>query len=199
MKSVRRVLVNGLTGVTQGAAKRLGVCAVVAGLLLALCAPVSAKAESITQLETLQWLVQVCGDSGQFSSTSTTADLIQWARIKGMNPTGGWQPNAIVTRECLAQILVQLFGINPKKMGADYVRILEREGIIIQAGDVTRTSLIGVFDDYGFQSRQAVIARADLSPTKGNHGKGNGADPPPRGWTRPGHPHFNRPDENIGR
>jgi len=106
----------------------------------------------LTQLEGLQWLAQVSGDSSQFSASSTAADYIQWARVKGLNPNGGWQPNATLTREVLAQILVQLLKISPNKLGADYVKILEREGIIIPANNtISRESLLSVLGDPAFR------------------------------------------------
>ena len=142
MKSVGRCLLNGFTGWMHGiSAKRMGVYAAATGLLLGVSAPLSARADSITQGECLQWLVQACGDTGQFASGATAADLVQWARNKGINPTGGWQPNAILTREALAEIVAQLIGVNGngQKKGVDYVRLLEREGITIAATpEITR-------------------------------------------------------------
>jgi hypothetical protein len=192
MKSVIvRVLMNGFTGLAQGA-KRLGLYAAAAGLLVVMSSATTAKAEGISQLETIQWLVQVSGDSGQFAANSTAADYIQWARVKGMNPTGGWQPSSEITRDALAQILVQYLGINPKKLGADFLRILEREGIVIPTGDITRSALVGVLDDYGVTGRLVTLAGNSGSPNrKGNNGRGNGEDPPPPGWTNnPRNPHF---------
>jgi hypothetical protein len=195
MKSVNRVPLNGFS--LADGPKKLGLYAIAVGLLVLLSGPISAKAETITQVECLQWLVQVTGESSQFSATSTAADLIQWARVKGMNPTGGWQPNAVLTREALAQILVQLFGLNPKKMGADYARILAREGIELPTDeDLSRVSLVSVFDDLSFQSRTAQLSPGAGSPArKGNAGKGNGEDPPPPGWNQnPRNPHFGQPE-----
>jgi len=188
MKSVRSISVNGFLR-----PKGLGIYAVGIGLILMLAGPVSAKAETMTQIECLQWLVQVTGESSQFSATSTAADLIQWARVKGMNPTGGWQPNATLTCEILAQILVQLLGLNPKKMSGDYARILAREGIELPSSDdISRTDLVSVFGELTFQSRVPVLAEGAGSPNrKGNNGRGNGEDPPPPGWTKnPRNPHF---------
>jgi hypothetical protein len=150
-------------------------------------------------LEFLQWMVQLTGDNAQFSADSTSADYVQWARSKGMNPTGGWNPTAALTPEQLAQSLVQLYGLNPRKFGGDYFRILEREGIIIDrtSGEVTRAALAALVDEFGFQSRTAIFARA--STTKGNNGLGNGQDPPPPGWQNPRNPHFGQPqnDQNA--
>jgi hypothetical protein len=192
MKSVNRVPLNGFR--LADGPKKLGLYAIAVGLLLLLSCPISAKAETITQGECLQWLVQVTGDSGQFSPTSTAADLIQWARVKGMNPNGGWQPNAILTREALAEILVQLFGLNPKKFGGgDYARILAREGIELPTdADISRASLVSVLGELTFQTRIVQTTIGVGSPNrKGNAGKGNGEDPPPPGWNQnPRNPHF---------
>jgi hypothetical protein len=190
MKSVRSVSTNGFP---MDRPKGLGFYAIAIGLLLVLAGPVSAKAESMTQIECLQWLVQVTGESSQFSATSTPADLIQWARVKGINPIGGWQPNATLTRDSLALILVQLLGLNPQKFGGDYARILAREGIELPAAnDISRTDLVNVLGGLTFQSRVSVLASNAGSPNrKGNNGRGNGEDPPPPGWTKnPHNPHF---------
>ena len=191
MKSVHSVSLNGFR--LADGPKKLGLYAIAVGLLVLLAGPVSAKAETITQLECIQWLAQVTGDSGQFSASSTAADLIQWARVKGINPIGGWQPNATLTRDSLALILVQLLGLNPQKFGGDYARILAREGIELPAAnDISRTDLVNVLGGLTFQSRVSVLASNAGSPNrKGNNGRGNGEDPPPPGWTKnPRNPHF---------
>ena len=154
-------------------------------------------AKAISQLEFLQWMVQLTGDNVQFNAASTPADYSQWAMSKGMNPTGGWQPSSALTPEQLAQVLVQLYGLNPRKFGGDYFRILEREGITIDrsSGEVTRAALAGLVDEFGFQSRTAIIAAASTTE-KGNNGLGNGRDPPPPGWLNPRNPHFGQPQND---
>ena len=156
------------------------------------------SAKAISQLEFLQWMVQLTGDNVQFNAASTPADYSQWAMSKGMNPTGGWQPNSALTPEQLAQVLVQLYGLNPRKFGGDYFRILEREGITIDrsSGEVTRAALAGLVDEFGFQSRTAILARANTTEIKGNNGLGNGEDPPPPGWLNPRNPHFGQPQND---
>src|SRR5688572_24707096 len=129
MKRIRSVLMKGFAGAAQGV-KRLTICVAVTGLLT-VSAPVSARAESVTQLEALKWLVQLSGESSQFSANATAADFVQWARVKGMAPAGGWQPSTALSGEALAQILVQYFRISPSKRASDYSLILRREGIII--------------------------------------------------------------------
>jgi hypothetical protein len=151
-------------------------------------------ANAITQLEFLQWMVQLSGDNAQFSANSTPAAYTQWAATKGMNLTGGWQPSAALTPTQLAQALVQLYGLNPHKFGGNYFRILEREGIVIDqsTGEVTRGALAGLIDELGFQNRQAVIARANTTDKSGGNGaNGNGIPPP--GWQNPNNPHFGEP------
>ncbi len=136
-------------------------------------------ANAITQLEFLQWMVQLSGDNAQFTAGSSSADYAQWARDKGMSPTGGWQPTAALSPEQLAQALVQLYGLNPTKFGGNYFRILEREGIDINqsSGEVTRAALAGLIDEFGFQNRQAVIARASTTD-KGDHSHPKPPKPP---------------------
>jgi|GEM_PF-5297420 hypothetical protein len=148
-------------------------------------------AKAITQLELLQWMVQLTGDNAQFNAASTPADYTQWAMSKGMNPTGGWQPNSALSPEQLAQVLVQLYGLNPRKFGGDYFRILEREGISIdrRSAEVTRAALAGLVDEFGFQSRTAIIAAASTTE-KGNNGINNDNGLPSPGWLNPRNPHF---------
>jgi hypothetical protein len=57
---------------------------------------------------------------------------------------------------------------------------------------VTRAALAGLVDEFGFQSRTAIIAAANTTE-KGNNGVGNGQDPPPPGWQNPRNPHFGQP------
>jgi len=170
----------------------------VAGLAMGL-AMFAPKASAITQLEYLQVMVQLSGDSASFSASSTAADFIQWARNRGMNPSGGWNASARMTPAQLAEVLVSLYGLNPHKFGGDYFRILEREGISIDqsSAEVTRAQLAALLDNSGFQSRQAIIARSSTT-AHGNNGHGNGQDPPPPGWLNPHNPHFGQPqnDEN---
>ena len=161
---------------------------------------VTPAAKAITQLEFLQWMVQLSGDNAQFSANSTPNAYTQWAANKGMNLTGGWQPSAVLTPTQLAQALVQLYGLNPHKFGGNYFRILEREGIVIDqtTGEVSRGALAGLIDELGFQNRQGVIARANTTE-KGNNGNGPNANGvPPPGWQNPNNPHFGQPAGNNG-
>ena len=169
MRQLSQKMLNGwIAAVKKGKAIKFAIVALgVAGSLSFL----TPAANAITQLEFLQWMVQLSGDNAQFSVDSAPADYAQWARNKGMNPTGNWQPTAALTPEQLAQALVQLYGLSSHKSGGNYFRILEREGITINqsSSEVTRGELAGLIDEFGFQNRQSSIARASTTD-KGSHG-----------------------------
>ena len=60
-------------------------------LCIALLAPAQSRAAAaITQLEYLQWLVQLSGDTGQFSANSTPSSYVDWARSRSMLPANGF-------------------------------------------------------------------------------------------------------------
>jgi hypothetical protein len=199
MKHVTQKTLHGKAGIlSKGCSLKIGL--LVAGLAMGL-AVLTPSAKAITHLEYLQIMVQLCGDSASFSASSSPADFIQWARNKGMNPSGGWNANAPLTPAQLAEALVSLYGLNPHKFGGDFFRILEREGITIDQSnpEVSRRLLATLLDNSGFQSRQAIIARSSTT-AHGNNGLGNGQDPPPPGWLNPRNPHFGQPqnDQNAG-
>jgi len=141
----------------------------------------------MTQSQYLQWMVNVCGD--KIPASASGQDLINWARGKGMNPAGGWQLNAKLSREVVAQTLVQLLNLAPRKSTFDANRILEREGIILTSTDgyVTVKNLVKLIDD-GF-SRKVNPGRGhghhgdddddDDRPTSTKPGNGNGGSGPP--------------------
>jgi hypothetical protein len=167
----------------QGWGKKAMVALLGAVMGLAAMSPATAKADSkssgITQLEFLKWMTQVVGDKNQFTATSTAQDYVNWAKVKGMNPSGGWQPDATLKRDTLAQVLVQLFNLNPKKYGGDFIRILAREGIDLPDDkNVTRRGLVSLIDESSFLEPLRHIFGP--SPFKHpNNGKGNGDQPPP--------------------
>jgi len=72
----------------------------VLGVGLLLLSPGLASAAN--QLQYLQWLVQVSGDSGQFNNSSPPSAYVQWAQAKGIAPLGGWKPFNKLSREALA-------------------------------------------------------------------------------------------------
>ena len=169
---------------------KLTILVAVLGLLVAI--PLSSQAGGVTQLAFLQTLVQVSGDSGQFGSSSTAQDFIQWAQAKGMTPAGGWNPSATLSKAELAQLLVQLLNLNPKKGGGDYIRILQREGI--ELGDEEQVSNLGsLFNQNLFTLR---IPNSGCPVKHGNNGVGNGEDAPPPGWLNPKNPHFGQPQND---
>src|SRR5439155_2974078 len=90
----------------------------------------------------------------------------------------------------LAQLLVQLLNLNPKKGGGDYVRVLQREGIDLSGiADDAAISGANVASILGNGSFPVAFVNTG-SPAKGNNGVGNGEDPPPPGFLNPKNPHF---------
>lgn len=149
-----------------------------------------AAGAAMTQLEFIQWVASVTGDSGQFGPSASSGDFIQWARNKGMNPDGGWQADAVMTTDALAQVMVQLFDLNPKKFGGDMKKNLLREGIVLpESPTVTRLSLMAFVDQLGMTSRIPTISSNPHTP-------GN----PPSGFANPNNPHtvFNPGSHGIG-
>ena len=161
-----------------------------AALGLLAVAPIAAQAKGVTQLAFLQTLAQITGDGGQFGPGATAQDYIQWATAKGMAPSGGWNATANLSKDQLAQLLVQLLNLNPKKGGGDYLRILQREGIDL-GNDVTPQSLASLFGGSVLTPRVP-----SGSPSKGNNGLGNGEDAPPPGWLNPRNPHYGQPQND---
>lgn len=92
---------------------------------------------AMTQRGYLQSMARICGDS--LAAPTTDTALINWARRKGMNPGGGWNLDAELTKEVMAYTLVQLLNLAPAKADVDPVRILDAKGIFIKtsAGHVT--------------------------------------------------------------
>src|SRR5438046_10054967 len=153
MKNVEKNVKQGsVKKICQGLAKTVGVSVLGTACILA---PMNVKADStpVTQLHFLQTLAQLTGDSGQFSASSGPADYVHWAQSKGLNPSGGWQPTANVSKGVISQALVQLFNLNPSKFSGDYARILTREGIdLSNLGDaVTKDNLVSLIDQAAFQ------------------------------------------------
>src|SRR6266849_8137241 len=124
MKKIRRSSPQRDAGsMAHGCAKKLGLLVVGIVAALALLGPSRAAADQsgpITQLEFLQWMVQLSGDTPKFNADSTAADYVQWARGNGVSVS--LQPNAPLSRSLLSQVLVQFLGFNPNKLGGDYAR-----------------------------------------------------------------------------
>jgi len=121
------------------------------GAFLFVCAPV-AKADKVTELSYLQWLVKISGDSGQFNNSSPPSAYVAWATAKGLMPKDGWKPFQPITRNDLAHTLVQLLGLTSKK-GSDDIKTLAREGINLLDAlpdsdvEITRKTLVFIIDD----------------------------------------------------
>ena len=194
MKNFNNYLGQGCSRLNQGLAKTLGGLALGAAFCLSplgLTSASAASASTTSHLDYIQTLVQLMGEKDLFSSTSTSADYVQWATSKGMKPANGWSANGKLTRDELAQTLAQLYNIKPDK-GADYSAALEKNGIALPTGDVvTRTALVGVVDDFGFQSKLAKTAKikkskhTKKSPTKPKSPKKPTKKPTPKKATPP--------------
>ena len=199
MKSIKNGSLQGWVGnVAHGWRVRISGLALVGVLFAVAFAATPVRADSdkaMTQLEFIKWMVQLTGASDQFKAESTPGDYVQWARDNGMSPAGGWKASEGLTREILAMALVQYLNINPKKMGGDYFRILEREGVVIPADAVvTRAGFVSLVDQFGFQS---LAIKSSQTPKSQWHPMptGTGWGPPPpgqggwaHGWGKNGTP-----------
>lgn len=164
-----------------------------------------AQSSAMTQQQYLQWMANVCGD--KLPASSTGQDLVNWARGKGMNPTGGWQLNAKLTKDVVAQTIVQLLNLAPRKGNFDANRILEREGIILTStGGFVTVKNLAVLIDTGFSSRASNNGRGhghdgddddDDRPTSTKPGNGHGDDNHDHSGP-PGHT-GDKPGKGIGR
>ena len=153
-----------------------------------------AQSSAMTQGQYLQWMATVCGD--RLSSSATGQDIINWARGKGMTPTGGWQLNAKLTKEVVAQTVVQLLHLAPRKGNWDAVRILEREGLIITSnnGLVGFKDMANLVINVGARAgngngnpKKHIVADEDDVPTPTKPGNGpGGSGPPPQSGIFPG-------------
>src|SRR5215470_3770288 len=165
MKNLIQKFVRQLVVVTAGAA-----C--VASTLTPLPAAAAPNA-GVTQLKYLQTLAQLTGDAGLFAAGSKPEDYAAWARTRNVDPTGGWKPSAKLSSDILAQSLVQLYGLNPRKYGGDYYRILEREGIVIdRSATVTGETLAGLVDNPVVALKSLQVAGSPTSPNKPGNGNG---------------------------
>ena len=123
----------------------------------------------VTQSEYVQWLAHLRPENAP-SVGAAENDFVRWARQQGVEPSGGWKPDAPLSREAFAETLAQLLGL--RKAGAsnpkEAVRALEMEGIFVpEAETVTRATLASVVVGIGFQSPTAMTARSPGGPTTG--------------------------------
>lgn len=203
MKSEFRMLPSQSPIRARGWAVRVSLIAVGVWCSVAL-APANASAASVSQLNYLQLLVQLTGDSSQLPEGSKAGDYVKWAREKGM--VMDWNTKAKLSPDVLAKSLVLLFRLNPAKYGGDQYRILEREGIIVSRGaSVSSETLSALINDPTIQLKTRQLAEATTSPSKPANGIGfgfglvnnpNGIPPGRPGFVnpanppRPGNPHL---------
>lgn len=116
----------------------------------------------MTQAEYVRSLARAGADHAALPASASTADYVKWAREHHIEPQGGWQPDAPVTRDVLSQTLAQLYGVNGNQ---DAARSLESEGVVIPSGkQPTRTEVFKALDEFGFQSPTATKARDPGTP-----------------------------------
>jgi hypothetical protein len=174
MQDVNQKAVQGRAGYSlKGLVLKLSTAAVGAVCCLATLTPTSASADTVSHLKFLQILAQLTGDADQFTAASKPADYVQWARSKSLTVT--WSPGDVLTSDQVAVTLVQLYGLNPRKYGGDYYKILEREGITIpKTGNVSGAELSGIIDSSAFSTRTGALAALVASPNKPGNGHGFG-------------------------
>lgn len=172
-------------------------------------ASIASAQTAMTQQQFLRSMASMCGDS--LPASATDADLIAWARGKGMDPAAGWNLRTNLTKEVMAQTLVQLWKLAPGNGSPDAVRILEREGILIRAtgGYVTAQTFKRVMGN-------GLISRAELGRGGGHDnrddddddgggrgddddgGRGDDDDGPRPTRTKPGHGHGDKNHDHTG-
>ena len=167
---------NVIQKLLQGWARKFTALAVGAACVVAVSNPTAAQAADATQLQYLQLLVTLTGEGPWFPANATSADYVQWARNNGMNPSGGWRPDAPLTTDVMAQTLVQLLGLNPRKQNGNMYITLARDGINLQpiTGTVSLEFLRPFMDNPWHWSKQNPP-----SPTKPKNPK-DPKDPKPK-------------------
>ena len=139
------------------------------GLGLFIPTPTEA-ATTMTQREYIRWVIQLSGDCTMMGSTITDEDFIKWANRQPMQPhlsQKGWDLDAALTKEVLAETLAQFFSLGKPKKGMDYERLLLREGITLPSAEtISREDFVTLVDEIGFQGLTWTIAKCKHSPTK---------------------------------
>ena len=107
----------------------------------------SAQGDGATQLKYLQLMVVLTGEAPWFPAGATSRDYVQWARNNGMRPTGGWNPDAAITTDMIAETLVQLLGYNARRYNGDFYRTLSIHGINLQKMDLVSNEWLTLFID----------------------------------------------------
>jgi hypothetical protein len=180
---------KGLGSVRSGLVKTWVGCVLGLAVFLSAAGSVALADSTLTQQQYIQWMASICGE--KLPGSTSGQDLINWARGKGMNPSGGWQLNAKLSKDVVAQTVVQLLNLAPRKGVFDANRILEREGIIVTSNN----GLVGVKDmaqlvNTGFGARVNGNSNGngnanghgdddDDRPTGTKPGNGNGGSGPP--------------------
>jgi hypothetical protein len=157
-------------GFGKGFGLRLAAIALgVAFFLSASAGQALAQSAAMSQLEYLQWMVQLSGE--KLGKKATAADYVAWAKARGLNPSSGWEPGTKLSKQVLAQTLAQLLNIAPRKKGGDYVSLLAQNGIHLPGGEkIKRTDFVDLFD-----STSVLFGPArSLSPSHPGHQIGQG-------------------------
>jgi len=141
---------------------------------------------TMTHVELIQWLVQLCDAGSSLPPNPTAGDYVAWATAQGVVPAAGWQPNAVLTRDVLAQALVQFFYIDVKA-GADAYKALKREGIDIPGGDnsITLKEFAKMADRNQFDGRTIVWTKHSKHKTPTHHKTPTKKKTPPKVKTPP--------------
>ncbi len=146
---------------------------------------VNADDAKMTQVQLIQWLVQLSGDTSSLPPNPTSADYVQWAMNQGINPTGGWKADNVLNRHVLADALVQYFNLG--KAGKDPILILRREGINLPGNpnnsDISVSGWVEMVNIDGLQPRSVVVMKDKHSKNKPPTHKPpkNPGNPPPWG------------------
>ena len=88
-----------------------------AGIVFCVSALAPTRAEAattMTQRDYIRWIIQLSGDCTMMGSGITDEDLIKWANRQPMQPhrsQQGWNLDALLTKEVLAETLVQFFDL----------------------------------------------------------------------------------------
>jgi hypothetical protein len=142
--------------------------------LLAICAffvpvrPVQAAAIAsvaagdLTQAQYLELLATASAGKSALPARPSLAAYMKWAADRGIQPDGGWKPDAQLTRDVYAQTLAQLYGV---RVTTDPARALKDVGVIVpSAATVTRAAVLRELNDFGFESQTALAARHPATP-----------------------------------
>lgn len=176
MKSILQKSFHGLTA-------KLAAFAVGATCCAAILTPSTVQAqESATQLKYLQLMVVLTGEAPWFPSGASATDYVQWARNNGMRPSGGFQPDAAITTDIMAETLIQLLGYNTKPYDGDYYYTLAVHGINLQKTDVVSATWLTEFLDnpWRWSKNNPTSPKDPKDPyPKGTDPKGKG-----RGYNR---------------